>query len=165
MTALAVPGMERVPAKALCHPSRPNFGQGLCRQCWRLRDKGIAPRDDMQYGRSAGKIARHNELIAMQQATEYLEGLGRAAKAILRENMPEYAELHLEAARNAALEGDAKPSQWAMEHVKIVDKPIVDPAPKEGGAGGVKVFLGIKIGSVPEAAISAVVTEGETIDE
>ncbi len=159
-----VPGMERMPAKALCHPSRPNFGQGLCRQCWILRDQGVRPKE-MTIGRTEGKKAMHNELVAMQQAVEYLEGLGRAANAILRENMPEYAELHMEAARNAAAEGDSKPAEWALQHVKMTGKPVVDPPQKADTGAGVKIFLGIKVGGIPEQAIQAIAIEGEKIDE
>jgi hypothetical protein len=47
------------------------------------------------------------------------------AKAKLQARAISYADLHHEAAKNAAARGDGRPSQWALEHLRVVE-PIID---------------------------------------
>ena len=82
--------------------------------------------------------------------------LGKQAKAILRENIPEYAELHLSAAKVAAEKGDSRPMEWALQHVKGKDAPIVEPPAKEPVSSGVRVFVGINMGGVPTDGIPTI---------
>jgi hypothetical protein len=47
------------------------------------------------------------------------------ATAKLQASTISYANLHHEAAKNAAARGDGRPSQWALEHLRVVE-PIID---------------------------------------
>src|SRR4030095_10556424 len=47
------------------------------------------------------------------------------AKAKLQARALSYADLHHEAAKNAAARGDGRRSQWALEHMRVVE-PIID---------------------------------------
>jgi hypothetical protein len=62
------------------------------------------------------------------------------AKAKLQARAISYADLHHEAARNAAARGDGRPSQWALEHMRVVE-PIIN---KDTGTG-VTVFVGVAL--------------------
>ena len=62
------------------------------------------------------------------------------AKAKLQARAISYADLHHEAARNAAARGDGRPSQWALEHLRVVE-PIIN---KDTGTG-VTVVVGVAL--------------------
>jgi orotate phosphoribosyltransferase-like protein len=66
--------------------------------------------------------------------------------------MPEYADLHLEAARIAASKGKAEASQWALERGGVV-KP-----PESESSKGVRVQIGIALPglSLPAGAVVGV---------
>jgi hypothetical protein len=67
-------------------------------------------------------------------------GYGFAAKAKLQARAVSYADLHHEAARNAATRGDGRPSQSALEHMRVIE-PIIS---KEAGIG-VTVVVGVAL--------------------
>jgi hypothetical protein len=81
--------------------------------------------------------------------------LGQQIKGFLQHNLEEYARLHVEAARVAALKGDARPAEWALQTIKVGDGPVVTPVAKEGGGGGggVKVLIGVQLGGLPPGTI------------
>ena len=84
------------------------------------------------------------------------------AKAKLQARAVSYADLHHEAARNAAARGDGRPSQWALEHLRVVD-PIVD---KDSGSR-VTVVVGMALpghGLEPGRPITTVLS-GDRADE
>ena len=62
------------------------------------------------------------------------------AKAKLQARAISYADLHHEAATNAAARGDGRPSQWALEHLRVVE-PIIN---KDAGTG-VTVVVGVAL--------------------
>ena len=53
------------------------------------------------------------------------------AKAKLQARAISYADLHHEAAKNAAARGDGRPSQWALEHLRVVE-PIINKERERG---------------------------------
>lgn len=135
---LGLPDMTR----AVCHPKRKHVKDGLCRECLLINPKTLPNKD---------KVARkqQRELMVLHENAKHVEEVFLEAKAILRENVPRYAELHLEAAEVAAEKGDSRPMEWALQHVKGKDAPIVEPPAKEPVSSGVRVFVGINMGGVP----------------
>lgn len=148
--------------KALCHPSKPHAGQGLCQACLERANAGEAMTKT-----TGARIARarRTEILELHKSSEYVESLALQAKAILRERLPEYAELHWQAAQAAAEKGDARPTEWALSQVKTEKGPVVDPPAKTPESGGVKVFVGIQMGGVPSAGLPAVTVDAQSMPE
>ena len=126
--------------QAICHPDRRHVAIGMCASCYR---------ESLRAPRTALEVQRHNELMALHEQVQYAESLGRQARAVLQDHLPQYAELHFEAAAIAAEQGDARPAQWALEQVKAGKAAVVDPPRKEAGDSGVQVFVGIRMGGMP----------------
>jgi hypothetical protein len=85
------------------------------------------------------------------------------AKAKLQARAISYADLHHEAAKNAAARGDGRPSQWALEHLRVVE-PIVD---KDAGPQ-MTVVVGMALpglGLEPRGPITTVLPRDRTTDE
>lgn len=142
----------KIKRPAGCHPERETYANDLCGVCY--FDATRVPVDPK-------KKEERQALVAMHQQVTHLKNLYLEAKAILRENLPRYAELHLTAAEIAAADGDARPAEWALQSIPggKDEGPVATPPAKAGsvGEGGVKVFIGVKIGGLPEqqAAITA----------
>lgn len=141
--------------KALCHPNRKKKTEdGLCAPCAvaERRVTDLATRDQKRQLRA--------DLAKLHETVEYVEQLGKQARAILEENAAEYAELHIEGARIAALDGNTKPAEWALTHLKMgKEKPIIEPAQREseGDDSGVRVFIGVKVaGLAPGESVTVV---------
>lgn len=157
----SVPKVIEGRKKALCHPRREHYQDGMCRKCFALeeRPKGTA-------GMPVADIKKYNELVELHRSVEYVDKLAKTAHAILNENLVEYARLHLEAARIAAADGDSKPSEWALTHVKAGkgQKPVAEPPAKapSGGEGGVNVYIGLKLGEMPPQNLVVEAERNET---
>lgn len=151
-----MPRKKRIEKHADCHPGREHYAHGLCAVCY-FDQK----RKDEVGATNALEVRMRNELVELHKATEHVVNLGRQAKAIVRENLPRYAELHLTAAEVAAANGDSRPAFEMLSGVNIPGEGFtVDPPKKDsGGGGGVQVFVGVNLGGVPSAAEVA-----ETID-
>jgi hypothetical protein len=151
--------MPRKIIPATCHPGRPAHLDGLCAVCWfDNREKALATAGPREL--TGKEKERRRELVAMHQKVSHLGTLYKEAQAILRENLPRYAELHLTAAEVAAANGDARPSEWALSSARgPKGERIVEPPAKDAGTGGsgVKIVIGINMGAMPEA--TAEVTE------
>jgi hypothetical protein len=76
------------------------------------------------------------------------------AKAKLQARALSYADLHHEAAKNAAARGDGRPSQWALEHMRVVE-PIIN---KEAGTG-VTIVVGLALPGLGLDRQGPIVTE------
>jgi len=97
-----------------------------------------------------------NEIEAAHLTVAQLEHTRDTARKFLASKQLEYAQMHLEGARTAASKGDTRPAEWALTHVKTEGKTAVDPPAKDAAAGsGVRVFLGINIGGLPQEAVTA----------
>lgn len=94
-----------------------------------------------------------HEIAAMHKTTEAMEATYATARQFLANKQFEYAQLHFEGAQVAAAKGDTRPAEWALTHVKAEGQSVVEPPAKVAADTGVKVFLGIKIGGVPEDAM------------
>lgn len=143
---------KRIVVPAHCHPDRELYANGLC---------GVCFFDSTRVPVKAEDRAERQALVELHKGVEYVVNLGKQAKAILRENLPRYAELHLTAAEIAAADGDARPAEWALESVIAGSEgPAATPPVKggTGGEGGVKVFIGIKMGGLPEEALQVTAT-------
>ncbi len=150
-------GTNRVPntRRATCHPGRAEVSQGLCRWCLEKRIN------------RADRAALTPEKALEKVVAEGEDTVGKKTRAYMLANLPEYASLHLEATRIAALAGDAKPAEWALSHIKAGDQAIVPPAAKEGSGGsGIKVLIGVQLGGLPPgiAQTAITVSEGVTTD-
>ncbi len=100
---------------------------------------------DRQVDRLARVLRRSPAAVTAQLAR---------AKAKLQARAVSYADLHHEAARNAAARGDGRPSQWALEHMRVVE-PIIS---KEAGMG-VTVVVGVALPGLGLEPQGPIVTE------
>jgi hypothetical protein len=66
------------------------------------------------------------------------------ARSLLASRAGTYADLHLDAARVAALKGDARPSEWAMDRLGVVE-----PRREDAGSGKVQVSIGVVLPGLP----------------
>jgi hypothetical protein len=131
-----------------CHPDRPQVGKtGLCHECYigAGTTRSLTLQDAM-------KIAeRHADPIVGKSIRE-------AALALLVDRLPEYAAMHFEAAKMAALKGDAKPAEWALTTIKSHGNAAVVDLPKNTPTeGGIKIFVGVKLGG-PDKELPASTT-------
>jgi predicted component of type VI protein secretion system len=78
----------------------------------------------------------------LERTPEALRKAIRDARELLVSRSSQYVELHQEAAARAAKRGDARPAQWALEHVSMAGERIVEPAPQAAAVNvGVQVVL------------------------
>jgi len=59
------------------------------------------------------------------------------ARAKLEARAVNYADLHFQAATVAAARGDARPAEWGLAHLRVVE-----PIDKTSSAGGIVVQVG-----------------------
>lgn len=90
-----------------------------------------------------------------------IKGIITKARQSLAERAEFYVEAHAIATMQAALEGDAKPAQWALEHIGENGTRIVDPPKKEEQAGAPTFNIGFSLGGVPMTAQKAI--DGEVV--
>jgi len=126
-----------------CHPDRPMFGRtGLCRECYvgvSAPPEEITPEQAVQIAEKLGD-------------KEEAEKIRREAIAILHKRLPDYARAHFEAAKAAAMKGDARPAEWALQHIKAPGgATVIEPPAKGPSEGGVKILIGVNLGGLPGA--------------
>jgi hypothetical protein len=95
------------------------------------------------------------EVDAAHKAVSKIENNALVARKILEQNLAAYAEMHFEGAKIAAAEGDTRPAEWALTHAKVEGQAAVEPPTKIAADTGTKVFIGIKVGSMPVDALEA----------
>lgn len=76
----------------------------------------------------------------------------KSARASLAAAAEEYVALHLQAARAAAEDGDARPAQWALENIHAEGERIIDPPKTAPTQQPVGVRIGITMGGIPQQA-------------
>lgn len=136
---------------AKCHPDREQVGKtGQCHECY--IGGGATPKQlSIQ---DAIKIAEKHADPAFAKI------LKQQALALLMEQLPTYAMLHIEAAKMAALKGDARPAEWALQTIREAGgQAVVEPAAAKAVAeSGTKVFIGVSLGgALPPSGSSNVV--------
>ncbi len=143
---------KKIQNPAACHPDRETFKDGNCAVCH--FDRNRVPVDETRRDERQALVKLHQEVSAVVN-------LGKQAKAILRDNLPRYAELHLTAAEVAAADGDARPAQWALESVIAGSEGRAAEPPVKGGSlgeGAIKIIIGVNMGGMP--APTAEIVEG-----
>lgn len=164
------PAGHALDVRPLCHPRREFYADSLCKECFDVRDFMLS--GQLPEGADTSMAAK---LRRMMRSAEFVEGLARAAatmqanmagfakvaKMILETGLPEYAQLHMQAARAAAEEGDSKPMEWALTHLKPGGQSVVEPVAKapSNASERVQVMIGVQLGNVPTGAVTATVVE------
>jgi len=123
-----------------CHPRRAEAGDGLCKWCLgdrinRTERSAMSPEEALEEVTRKGGDAEVGKLVRAKMVT----------------SLSEYARLHLEGSRVAALKGETKGIEWALQSIRAGDGPVVPPAAKDGGGGGggVRVLIGVNLGGLP----------------
>ena len=150
--------------KAFCHPTRKRVtDDGLCAAC--------LVEQSLQEGPTALENRKvRGALRELHKNVEHVKELGEEAAAILEAGLPRYAMIHMQAAMNAAVKGDARPAEWALKNVAAGGKNVVkEQTPASGPVDtGVKVFVGVKVSGLPTTpdpvAISVVDEKEDIID-
>jgi hypothetical protein len=107
---------------------------------------------------TAAEIARKAEVDPRAVRTVI-----KAARASLASRAEFYVEAHAAATAVAALAGDAKPAQWAMERIAEEGERIVD-APEENKVQQAPTFtLGFVVGGMPAVKALPPVIDAETV--
>jgi hypothetical protein len=75
--------------------------------------------------------------LALGRSPEAIRKAVINARQRLQERAVDYADIHFEAAKRAAVEGDAKPAEWALERIT---------APTENGKGVERIVQPLKSG-------------------
>ncbi len=91
----------------------------------------------------------------------------KSARRSLAQRAELYVEMHAHAAAVAALAGDAKPAQWAIERIAEEGERVIDP-PDDVKPASVPTFtLGFVVGGMPMArpvaALPPAAIEGEVV--
>lgn len=109
---------------------------------------------------TAAEIARKAEVDPRAVRTVI-----KAARASLASRAEFYVEAHAAATAVAALAGDAKPAQWAMERIAEDGERIVD-APEENKVQQAPTFtLGFVVGGMPAVKALPPVIDAETVKD
>jgi hypothetical protein len=134
--------------KAVCHPTRSNFKDGLCESCVNreLIDKAVTAQQKKHFD---------NEIEALHHTVEFLEEITQKARRILQENLPGYAAMHFAGATIAAAQGDTRPAEWALTQVKAGKETPVQPPAKTAPESGLKIFIGVRSDAGPSITVGA----------
>lgn len=76
------------------------------------------------------------------------------AKDKLAARLDDYLDAHMIATQQAALEGDAKPAQWAIENIAIEGERAVDPPAKNLPPPAPTFNLGFVVGGMPQPVLA-----------
>lgn len=71
------------------------------------------------------------------------------AKEKMQRRVGEYVDIHMVAAKVAALKGDAEPAQWALENIAVEGERVVTPPQKNLPPVAPTFNLGFVIGGMP----------------
>lgn len=74
----------------------------------------------------------------------------KRARRSLAERAEFYVEAHAVATVQAAIAGNAKPAQWALEHIAEEGEHIVDPVKTEEKVAPQTFNIGFKMGGLPD---------------
>lgn len=104
--------------------------------------------------------------IAVEAGTstdaKLVKGIIKSARRSLTERAEFYVEAHAIATMQAALEGDARPAQWALEHIGEGGDRVVDAPKKEEAPSAPTFNIGFQLGGVPLKPTLAI-TDGEVV--
>lgn len=72
------------------------------------------------------------------------------ARETLQRRVEDYVEIHVVAAKVAAMKGNAEPAQWALENIAVEGVRVVDPPQKHVQQTAPTFNLGFMIGGMPQ---------------
>lgn len=96
--------------------------------------------------------------IALRRTPQSMRESVEAARQRIVDRLPLYADLHLQAAINAAAEGNSKPAEWALERATTKDDKdkvmrVVEPLKQETTQSMLPVInIGIQMGGIAPGA-------------
>jgi hypothetical protein len=89
----------------------------------------------------------------LQCTPERAKRLVSRAKDRMTERIDEYVDVHMVAAKVAAIKGDAKPAQWFLENFATRDgERVIEPPAKEAPAVMPTFNVGFVLGGMPQQA-------------
>lgn len=112
--------------------------------------------EGMRKGLKIEEIAANAE--TGQDGRKVREVMG-AARETMQRRVGEYVEIHLVAAKVAAMKGDAEPAQWALENIVTEGERVVAPPQRNLPPPPPTFNLGFVIGGMPQQAVPAKLTE------
>jgi hypothetical protein len=123
----------------LCHPERQQVGKtGMCHECY----VGAGESKEMTFQDAMKLVEKHAD-------PHVRKVLKDKALALLFESLPEYALLHMQAAKMAAVKGDARPAEWALTTIKEAGgTAVLEPPQKEAAPSGTKVLIAVQLGGI-----------------
>ena len=86
--------------------------------------------------------------LGMSVEAKPIKEVIKTARELFARRAGEYVEIHLMAAKMAALDGNAKPAQWALERIAEGGERVVD-APSATATHAPSFNIGFSIGGVP----------------
>lgn len=76
----------------------------------------------------------------------------QTAREVIRERIGEYVDIHLVGAKVAALKGDTRPAEWALENLDVDGERVVTAPNKNPPQVAPTFNLGFVIGGIPAQA-------------
>jgi hypothetical protein len=76
----------------------------------------------------------------------------KTAREVIRERIGEYVDIHLVGAKVAALKGDTRPAEWALENLDVDGERVVTAPNKNPPQVAPTFNLGFMIGGIPAQA-------------
>lgn len=111
---------------------------------------------------SAPAIARRAAAEGHPVDSRSVTSIIRAARRSLAERAEFYVEAHGVATIRAAIEGDAKPAQWALDRIAEEGERIIDAPQAEAAVAPTTFNIGFKMGGLPEGVtVAPLAIEGE----
>lgn len=86
----------------------------------------------------------------VQRDTKAIKDIIKTARQNFQNKAAQYVEAHWEATQVASAMGDAKPAQWALEHLAEGEQRVVER--EKAGSSSPSIQIGIALGGVPTPA-------------
>lgn len=114
---------------------------------------------------AGGDMTKEAAERGVSVASQPVKDLIRQARERFIQRVDRYVDAHLIAAETAALAGDAKPAQWALEHIQFEGERVVEPVDTRPQGQPAGLRIGVVIGGIPQPASQAVETSIVTAEE
>lgn len=115
------------------------------------------PRNDDAESTIGAVFEALREGLSPRETAEEIESTPRRAKELMTtakqrmaRRIDDYVDAHLVATKVAAVSGDAKPAQWALENIAVEGERVVDPPAKNLPPAAPTFNLGFVIGGMPQ---------------
>lgn len=114
--------------------------------------------EGMKRGLDVGEIAAN---AACGQDGRKVREVMSAARETMQRRVGEYVEIHMVAAKVAAMKGDAEPAQWALENIAVEGERVVNPPVKNLPPPAPTFNLGFNIGGMPQRVALPAATDSK----